>query len=319
MSKTTFYVYVVNRGRISFLGNVEAANDYAAKLHAKDNFKVDPDLLKVFQTPLPDDLLSPLLEGLEPPLPNKDEPTSETKKAKLLDKARKLLALSKSPNEHEAASAAEKMQTLIAEYNLDMRDVMNEPGHVGNRPVVIDKSILTPSNPWRRRLANAVSSLYFCKYYYEPHPKGNLHCFVGLEVNVAVSKMMFQYLLTTVNRLAQEGSKAYPKDEQSPYRVTFREACTSRLCTRIHERLEAAKQGGVIKTESGTTLPALLSMYEQEKKRNEEHIEQEVGPLRNVKTRVFLGHGSGYRDGRAAGDRISLDTQVGSETRRRIR
>jgi hypothetical protein len=313
-----WHIYIVNAGRISEVGRVKASNEYNARLKASKDFGVGFEILQARLTPFPAEVLSPLI--MEEPKPKpKPKALSEAERKKLVDKARKLVALSKSPNEHEAASAAEKMQALVAEYNLSMLEVMQEPDHVGNRIVIIDREIITASNPWRRRLANALAALYFCKYFYTPFGKSkNQHCFVGLEANVAVTKVMFTYLLGAVNALATKGAKGLPKREQSPYRVTFREACTSRLCARIHERIEQAKEGGKVKTETGTTLPALLSLYEQSKQENEDFVEQVIGELKSRKTKVSILHTQGFRDGDEAGQRIGLDTQVGSDERKRL-
>ena len=45
---------------------------------------------------------------------------------RIIEKVRKLLALSQSDNEHEAAAAAAKAQALLSEYNLSMSDVPAE-------------------------------------------------------------------------------------------------------------------------------------------------------------------------------------------------
>lgn len=46
---------------------------------------------------------------------------------KVIDKIKKLLSLATSPNEHEAARAAERAHELLVKHNLDMQQVENRP------------------------------------------------------------------------------------------------------------------------------------------------------------------------------------------------
>ena len=48
------------------------------------------------------------------------------KKKRIIDKIRKLLRLSRSSNEHEAAAAAAKAQELLSEYNLSLDSMITE-------------------------------------------------------------------------------------------------------------------------------------------------------------------------------------------------
>src|SRR5262245_21357752 len=85
-------------------------------------------------------------------------------KAKLLDRVRKLLALSTSPNENEAALAAEKAQALLAEHKLSMDEVLE----TDSKPVEFfhDQTERTDSRPWRRGLGMWCAKMYFAKYYF---------------------------------------------------------------------------------------------------------------------------------------------------------
>src|SRR3954471_20207380 len=83
---------------------------------------------------------------------------------KVMDRIAKLLALSSSPNEHEAASAAERAHAMLAEYNLSISDVSSASKTEDN--FIIDESIMTDSLPWRRTLGTMVAKMYFCSYLY---------------------------------------------------------------------------------------------------------------------------------------------------------
>lgn len=235
----------------------------------------------------------------------------------MIEKVRKLLALSQSSNEHEAALAAEKAQAMLAEYNLSMADVASEEK---DEDFIIDADDVTESVPWRRTLAASVAKLYFCDYFfthrYDPtvsrscgYIRKDIHSFVGAPHNITIAKMMFQYLSQTVERLADEGSLRYTPGERGPYKTSFKMACTRRLGTRIFERIQAAR-AGQIKTESGTTLPALASLYDRTKQQLTAFLDKEVGNLKSSKDRSKQTHQGGIIDGRKAGDSISLDQQI---------
>jgi hypothetical protein len=251
---------------------------------------------------------------------------------RMIDKIRKLLALSQSPNENEAARASEKVQELLAEYNLSMSDVAEKDADGVDESIVVEKGAVTASYPWRRPLAQAVASMYFCKYFYTTsrytetikngvsklsRQASDTHHFVGALHNIAVAKMMFAYLNETIDRLAREGALTVPPSQRSPYRTTFRGMCAHRVGVRIMKRIEDSKRDG-IKTTSGTNLPALLNLYQSWEDRNKAHIEREVGKMVTRKSSIANLHSKGQIDGFNAGNNIGLDPQVGKSNTRAI-
>ena len=242
---------------------------------------------------------------------------NDSERNRMIEKIKRLVALSQSPNEHEAALAADKAQELLALYNLSMSDLDTESK---DEEFMTDEDLETDSLPWRRHLATMVAKMYFCSYFYTFVKRPSLtrscgyvrydkHSFVGARHNIEVAKMMFKYLIDTIDRLADEGSSKVTPGERSPYRTSFRHACALRLCTRIHKRIEAAK-AGTAKTETGTNLPALASLYDRTSKALEEYNQKKHPALKSSKTKVTMTHSRGVIDGQAAGDKIGLDQQV---------
>src|ERR1700756_3031142 len=85
---------------------------------------------------------------------------------KIMDKIRKVLAMSTSANEHEAAAFAAKVQSMLAEHNLSLSDI-EDKGDNGDESIVIDNEEKTTPYPWRRPVAQGVAKMYFCEYYYQ--------------------------------------------------------------------------------------------------------------------------------------------------------
>lgn len=240
-------------------------------------------------------------------------------KTKIIDKIQKLLALSKSPNEHEAALAAEKAQELLATYNIDVSEVEAEEAKAS----VTQDSVRTIRKAWKRVVRNSAAHMYFCEYYYSTYKteapqrkRGfvnyDLHFYVGEPHNIAVAKMMSEYLIATVWRLAREGARAYPRKERNRYRKAFTNACAFRLRARIFERIRKSSQTGVT-THEGRNLPALASLYDQTRYRNKAFIEARVGKLGTGRGQMRSSHAAGHLDGQEAGETISLDKQIGGK------
>lgn len=106
---------------------------------------------------------------------------------------KKLLALSKSPNENEASLAMKMANELIAQYRLNESEFSD-----------YTKKVIKSTKryvEWRAILANAIEQLY-ATYHYRNVNTGNF-IFVGNELDVFMSTEMFLYLTKTVDRMAK--------------------------------------------------------------------------------------------------------------------
>jgi hypothetical protein len=238
---------------------------------------------------------------------------------KLIDKIKKLLALSKSSNEHEAALALEKAQALLAEHNLSMDTVMETASPNESKVGEIKTQKRYPSRPWLRMLAGAVAHLYFCKAFFRSEKRGShkydRHYFVGTKANSTVAALMFEYLAATIQRIELEhADRIYPDDKKrhSAFRNAFRLACVDRLSERIAQRIEDSKRGKA-QSSVGSNLPALANMYTNLQRQNQKYLDETLGRLNivTVKGRARSNDGTVY--GRKAGDEISLDQQIGHQ------
>lgn len=80
------------------------------------------------------------------------------------EKIKKLLALSKSPNEHEAQSALAKAQRLMAEHKISMAEVEDkEKRKAHEHSAGITYS--TRRDPWILRLSKVISKNYCCESF----------------------------------------------------------------------------------------------------------------------------------------------------------
>ena len=136
-------------------------------------------------------------------------------------RVKKLLALSKSPNENEAASALRKANDLMADYKLTAEQFSDYT----KAKVKGTKRFVR----WRVVLANAVENLY-ATYHYSDH-EGNI-VFIGEELDVFMSTEMYKYLVKTIDRMAKQNIR---KNAKYKYRQSYRAGIASRLYDRMYE------------------------------------------------------------------------------------
>ena len=136
-------------------------------------------------------------------------------------RVKKLLALSKSPNENEAASALRKANELMADYKLTAEQFSDYT----KAKVKGTKRFIR----WRVVLANAVENLY-ATYHYSDH-EGNI-VFIGEELDVFMSTEMYKYLVKTIDRMAKQNIR---KNAKYKYRQSYRAGIASRLYDRMYE------------------------------------------------------------------------------------
>lgn len=126
------------------------------------------------------------------------------KAAKVLDKVKKLLALSgNNPSEEEAKSAALKAQKLMAEYNLTLADAEED-----------EKLEITDSqfncggdNQWKFMLATVVAHNFRCEVYWL---NKKIACFYGYKTDCEIAKDVFGMLFTTCKkRMTQVADAEY--------------------------------------------------------------------------------------------------------------
>lgn len=85
------------------------------------------------------------------------------KQKEVIQQVQKLLALSKSSNEHEAALALARAEALLEKYRLDMTEVEMMGGN--KEEIVEDQDPLFDSEnlaPWESRLAHGIAYVYGC-------------------------------------------------------------------------------------------------------------------------------------------------------------
>lgn len=152
---------------------------------------------------------------------------------KIVDKIRKLFALSQSPNEAEAASAMQKAHELLKAYNLSMADVSAE-----EKPETASQTFKTNNKnrneAWKTRLLHVVARGNYCAMITIRGRDGALwHEVFGREENIAATLAMYEYLEETVRRISIAAKDVVENYSYKEFRIAMVE--------RLGERLEELK------------------------------------------------------------------------------
>lgn len=123
---------------------------------------------------------------------------------KIIDKITKLLALSKSSNENEAATALLNAQKLMVKYDISVEDV-NDASEMKKKEELVSKFA---QHKWdaafRKPLASVISSNFKCKTFLR---NGHI-CFYGFKTDVEIATRAFEFAYTFIQR---GSNRAYEK------------------------------------------------------------------------------------------------------------
>jgi hypothetical protein len=199
----------------------------------------------------------------------------------LKSRVRKLLALSKSDNENEAAAALEKANKLIERYDLDGKALEFESISVRATKRYVR---------WRAVIANAVSWLYGCHHYLDG-PKG-VWVFTGEPLYVFMAVEMNSYLVKSAERIA---GKSVRKNAKYKYRQSFKYGMADRLFDRIIE----------------LGADSAWAPYRAAKKELAQEYVKTTVRLEDIKTKKQALNAAAMRKGASLAEGVSLVRQAG--------
>lgn len=162
----------------------------------------------------------------------------------IVEKLRKILALTTSPMEGEAQAAAYKLEELLTLYNLNIADLemkgkikssVQEEGHD------LGKAAFT----WKLNLAEGIAKFYYC------HPIVNrinkTVVFIGRKENVESLKMLYGWLIDQIKRISNDERKSHAQltgEHIDPLRwqVNFGVGAANRLQERLNEKAQRERE-----------------------------------------------------------------------------
>jgi hypothetical protein len=134
---------------------------------------------------------------------------------KIIDLIRKLLNLSRSPNEHEASLALKKAQKLLFEHNLSISQVNAATNLSQQTESVIEESVHIASRhqfkEWKISLGFGIAQYFFCKGLVSR--TGHYFYFIGKKSDTEVITEAYKWIIEQAERLADEALVAYKKTD----------------------------------------------------------------------------------------------------------
>lgn len=192
---------------------------------------------------------------------------------------RKLLNLSKdgAASDNEQEQAASKAQKLMLEHNVSVATVeaSNETSTVAKRKKESSKG--SAMYEWQQGLMQATAHTNFCFVTvrqswngYRYMPKG--YDLVGREENVVSTQLLFDYLRSTVERLAQDYVDGDYRRKMSVEAMSFKRGCADRICSRLYERHREAlaAQKSAVQSGGNALVPIMEDWAESERCANQD-------------------------------------------------
>lgn len=221
----------------------------------------------------------------------------------LIERVKKLLALSQSSNEAEARQAAERARELIARWNIEASEI--EKGDIGiyNLPTGRRNFL-----PWERTLITAIAEAHFCAVLlsYMSPPEEDLFsekvrrpeaCFeiVGREVNRQVVFELFTYLREVAQGEARAMMKGRRMISKNAVLMGFAIGVGKALHNRSHNWTDSKELSALIVTEKAA---------------NADFIQRLYGDLATARSKKIDTKDEGFIAGFGAGQSVNLDRQV---------
>jgi hypothetical protein len=223
----------------------------------------------------------------------------------IIEKIKKLLALTNSGNEHEAALAAGHAQRLLAEHNLAMADI--EASHKPDKADKVETAVSKNLPKWLRHLSSGVSSAFDCQAIH--HPATGKMTFIGVGADVQIAAYTFTYLDRTVRKLCgiymkQHVGSTIPNRHRELMRQSYYLGAVSTIATRLREQ----------KVQTPVTTGALVLVKDGLIKQ----AMNEIGNIRTMHSRRSYVNCDAYSRGQTDGTEVGIHRGINGTSARNI-
>lgn len=220
-----------------------------------------------------------------------------------VDKIRKLLALSKSSNPHEAEMALKKATELMQEHQITHAHLVPDP-----EVTHTDLMDLTAQHyVWARKLAQAVAKVFDCKVLW--YPGDRTVQFIGEPGNLEATQAMFWHLFKAWKTMCNSDYKRDKPIDRKNYRKSHGLGFAEVLYDKATALTESRKSH--IKNVTGKDLVVVHNQ------KVDSYMEATF-KTRPCKTRSLTISSSGYSQGKEAGKKINLNQPVENTQRKKL-
>ena len=222
--------------------------------------------------------------------------------SKILDRIRKLLALSKSSDLNEAANAAAHAQRLIAKHRINTASLAEEPEGVALHDDPLDEGARVTQ--WKLELAMVVAEANGCRVIVLKDGRYSTIQIVGANEDIGIVRALYAWLTKEVQRLTR-ASKLRGRDKLDNFRMGAIAAIEQGLA----EANEAARKIG-LKDAKGKESKALVRVGLQSLVKRGEEAERIVDEICEGREESIGEHGDydveAFVTGAAMGGSIDL-------------
>ncbi len=225
---------------------------------------------------------------------------------KILDKLQKLLALSASDNEHEAALALEKARYLMNEYNLTTRDVADD----GSGADVNNQDLwgLTKSRQkWESLLGSAVAKTFDGHAVITKATEGWYFTFVATKTDMEIIVDLYTRLRQTIRRMSDAYVLHQRKNQPWLSPKTLHNSYRRGMVLTIHGRLQQLRENtrpdAKQQNRFGLTGKDLVMVKNAAV---DQHMTELFGKVHTVRSGRVTVNAAAYNQGRQDGDHINL-------------
>lgn len=215
---------------------------------------------------------------------------------RVIEKVRKLLALSNSSNQHEAALAAAHAQRLLAEHNLAMSEL--EVREEGAGEVAIEVAKTVPK--WLASLFATVANGFDCFPIVTTSDSCSRLRFIGVGEDPAVACCTLQYLMQELRRLASAYLRA---GEETQGRLPTADRQRVRSSYLLGGAQGVRQALAAQKAQTPTTSTALVPVKDALIK---QYREQQIGAIRVQRSRRSTVLSAAFQQGRSDGAALQI-------------
>lgn len=216
---------------------------------------------------------------------------------RIIERVRKLLALSNSSNEHEAALAAAHAQRLLAEHNLAMSELEMQEEGAGEVELKVAKTV----PKWLSSLFATVANAFDCFPIVTTNQEHSRLRFIGVGEDPGVAACTLQYLIKELRRLASGYLSSLELRDAGLSATDRQRIRTSYLLGGVHGVRQAmAAQKAQTPTTSKALVPVKDALIRQ-------YREEHVGELRTRRSRSSTVVSEAFHQGRQDGASLQLN------------
>ncbi len=137
---------------------------------------------------------------------------------KIIEKVKKLLALSESSNENEAQLAMIKAQEILAKYKLSFKEV-KEFKKINSKIIKKVSDITFRRSKWKAELADVIANNFGCYIYFETKRTHKI-VFLGKEEDAMVCNIILEYAIDSIESAMRAIKYSYRRNKMSTKGIT---------------------------------------------------------------------------------------------------